>query len=145
MYFVFERSDGYFGAINSSEKLREGELPQLLRPYTAGASGKRTTFVVLLQSDDWDECVKLLQRKRGVADEQSPAHDSVRPPIDPVERDRRLREDLVSALDSVRRALELVRADANEAHGGSSPVTSMIEIAIIATTDAGRFATEMEA
>jgi len=124
VYYVFERNDGYFGAINSSEKLSTGQVPERLRGYTE-TGGKRVTFTVLLQSDDWDECRELLKKKRGIVDVVI----DVKPPVDPADVRRRTLDEIATRLATIERELIRLDAEISECHGYASPAQLMIELA----------------
>lgn len=133
-YYVFERNDGYFGVINSSEKLAHGQVPERLRGYST-PDGKRVTFTVLLQSNDWDECVRVLQDKRGVID----AIIDTKPPVDPAKVRRRTIDGIAVQLKSVRERLRHAHGEIAELHGVGHPAQSTLEIALVALNDAIRF------
>jgi hypothetical protein len=130
MYYVFERNDGYVGAINDSEQVKVGEKPSRLHAYS-GANGF-VSFTILLQSDDWFECVALMQRKRGVID----AVIDLVSPTDPCEVERRVREEIDTRMQSVRRELLRVHKEAAEFHGTGHQTQTMLELAIIALNNA---------
>lgn len=147
MYYVFKRSDGHVGAINCSEKVREGKLPTRLQPY--GVSENRTSFVVLLQSDDWDECanrIKVERAKRAIAQPNASPLELVidetiftSPPADPDEIDRRTCDDIKARLASINRALKGAHAEIVDLHGQGSPTQVMAESALIMIANAIRF------
>lgn len=132
-YFVYRRSDGYVGVVNSSEKLAPDEKPERLRSRTI--EDIHITFTVLLQTDDWDEAVLVLQHERGVIDVVVDA----KPPIDPVDAKRRMRDDINTQLKSVRERMRHAHGEIAELHGLGHPAQSTLEIALVALNDAIRF------
>lgn len=135
-YFVYKRSDGYVGVVNSSEKLSVGEKPERLRNRTI--EDIHITFTVLLQTDDWDEAVLVLQHERGVID----AIVDTKPPVDPADVKRRSQDNIDAQLKSVRERLRHAHGEIAELHGIGHPAQSMLEIALVALNDAIRFNTK---
>ena len=122
-YFVYKRSDGYVGVVNSSEQLAPNEKPKRLRNRTI--EDIHITFTVLLQTDDWDEAVLLLQHERGVID----VIVDTKPPADPDEVRRRTIDDIAVRLAAIERVLMQLDAEISECHGYASPAQLMVELA----------------